>query len=60
MKATAVTDQDGFYLINYKHTGKAAVFQVRVPEYGLMKEVTLKANGFAVVIFDNLVVQISP
>ena len=51
---TAVTDQDGFYMMNYKHTGKAATYQVRVPAYGLRQNVTLKANGYAIVIFDNL------
>jgi len=52
--STAYTDADGFYPIVYKHTGKAAQYKVKLPDYGLEKSVTLKANGYAIVIFNNL------
>jgi hypothetical protein len=48
------TDQDGVYILNYKHTGKAATYAVKVPAYGLQQNVTLKANGYGIVIFDTL------
>jgi hypothetical protein len=41
-------------MLNYKHTGKAADYTVKVPAHGLQKKVTLKANGYAIVIFDTL------
>jgi hypothetical protein len=48
---TGVTDNDGWYMINYKWTGKAATFTVTMtPPAGLGKAqtqtITLKANGF--------------
>ena len=52
--ATTTTDRDGFYTITYKHTGKAANFTVKLPDYGTQKTVTLKANGFARVNFEDL------
>ena len=51
---TATTDGDGFYQVLYKHTGKAANYTVRVPANNLKQVVQLKANGFAVVLFENL------
>jgi hypothetical protein len=51
---SALTDSDGFYMLTYKHTGKAAVYKVKVPEFKLEQSVTLKANGFVIVNFDNL------
>ncbi|MBI3458435.1 MAG: carboxypeptidase regulatory-like domain-containing protein [Candidatus Rokubacteria bacterium] len=45
------TDEDGYYLFEYKHTGKAATFTVKLPGYGQQKSVTLKANGFVIVNF---------
>jgi hypothetical protein len=49
-----VTDLDGFYMLSYKHTGKAAIYTVKVPAYGLIKQVTLKANGYAILTFEEL------
>jgi hypothetical protein len=48
------TDVDGFYMLNYKHTGKAADYAVKLPAFGLTKKVTLKANGYAIVLFEEL------
>ena len=48
---SAVTDEDGYYMINYKYTGKAATFYVNVPANKLSKQITLKANGFVIVDF---------
>jgi hypothetical protein len=45
------TDEDGVYWLNYKHTGKAATYYVKVPAYGKSQAITLKANGFVVVNF---------
>ncbi len=52
--ASASTDQDGFYQIKYKHTGKAATFTVALPGYNQVQTITLKANGSALVLFDNV------
>jgi hypothetical protein len=49
--ATVYTDEDGWYMYNYKWTGKAATFTVKLPDYKQSKSVTLKANGFVVVNF---------
>jgi hypothetical protein len=48
---SGVTDNDGWYMINYKWTGKAATFNITMtPPTGLGKAqtqtITLKANGF--------------
>ena len=48
------TDADGFYMFTYKHTGKAATYTIKVPSLGLQKSVTLKANGYALVNFENV------
>jgi len=48
--ASGVTDEDGWYMINYKHTGKSATFYVTLtPPGGRAKTqtITLKANSFA-------------
>jgi hypothetical protein len=54
----AVTDDIGYFTFEYKHTGKAANFTVTLtdPVYSSVppKTVTLKANGFAIVIFNTL------
>jgi hypothetical protein len=49
--ASAVTDEDGFYIIPYKHTGKAATFylSIAIPPpaaYTATQATTLKANSF--------------
>jgi len=48
---SSTTDSDGWYMINYKWTGKAATFYVTMtPPVGLgkaqTKTITLKSNGF--------------
>jgi len=49
--ATVLTDDDGWYNWQYKYTGKAATFTVRLPAYSLAQSVTLKSNGFVTVNF---------
>jgi len=49
--ATVYTDQDGWYMWQYKYTGKAATFTVKLPNYNLVQSVTLKSNGFVLVYF---------
>jgi len=47
------TDQDGWYMWQYKYTGKAATFTVSLPGYpGATQSVTLKSNGYVIVNFD--------
>jgi hypothetical protein len=49
-----VTDQDGYYMITYKHTGKAATFTTKIVTPGgftQTKSVAMKANAFAQVDF---------
>ncbi len=53
---SAVTDEDGFYMIAYKHTGKAETFYVSVAipppaPYKATQATTLKANAFVEVNF---------
>jgi len=49
--ATVYTDEDGWYMYQYKWTGKAATFTLKLPDYNLKQSVSLKANGFLVVNF---------
>jgi hypothetical protein len=49
--ATLTTDADGWYLWEYKWTGKAVTFTVKLPQYGKSQDVTLKSNGFVIVSF---------
>jgi hypothetical protein len=52
--ATGTTDDDGWYLLNYKYTGKAASFTITLtPPSGKAKTqtITLKANGYVEVNF---------
>jgi hypothetical protein len=49
---SVVTDDNGEYLFTYKYTRKAALFTVKLPDYGLQQTVTLKSNSFAVVNFE--------
>ena len=51
LMATVYTDADGWYMWQYKYTGKAATFTVKLPDYNLSKSVTLKSNGYLVVSF---------
>jgi hypothetical protein len=54
--ASALTDEDGWYILNYKYTGKATTFYVTVTPPGtgakpITQSVTLKANGYAEIDF---------
>jgi hypothetical protein len=51
---SAVTDADGYYQVNYKHTGKAANYTARIVfgDFTQTKTVTLKANAFLQVDWD--------
>ena len=52
---SATTDADGYYLVPYKHTGKAATFFVSLkPAYDQDKSVVVKANSFVWVDFQVL------
>jgi hypothetical protein len=51
LAATVYTDADGWYMWQFKYTGKAATFTVRLPAYGLSQSVTLKSNGFVTALF---------
>jgi len=48
---TVYTDEDGWYMWQYKYTGKAAIFTVKLPATGQQQSVTLKSNGFVTVNF---------
>ena len=48
--ATVTTDADGWFLWEYKYTGKAATFTINLPIYSVSQTVTLKSNKFVVVI----------
>jgi hypothetical protein len=50
--ATVLTDEDGYYMWQFKWTGKAANFIVKMPEYNLSQSVMLKANGYLFVSFN--------
>jgi hypothetical protein len=47
----ATTDDDGWYMYEYKHKGKPAKYTVELLGYGLSETGTLKANKFAEVNF---------
>jgi hypothetical protein len=49
--ASVYTDQDGWYMWQYKYTGKATTFTIRLPAYNLSQSVTLKSNSFLLVNF---------
>ena len=48
---TLTTDVDGWFMWQFKYTGKATTFTVKLPAYNLSQPVTLKSNDFAVVNF---------
>jgi hypothetical protein len=51
--ATGETDEDGYYLIEYKHKGKATIYTVQLEDGSQLKgAVTLTGNGFAELNFD--------
>ena len=45
LQGSVTTDQDGWFMWNYKYTGKAQTFTVKVPAYNLSQSATLKSNG---------------
>jgi hypothetical protein len=50
---TSATDEDGYYTLDYKHTGPRADFRVNLlGGYNLSTVVELRANGWAQVNFD--------
>jgi hypothetical protein len=50
--ATVTTDEDGWYMWQYKYTGKATPFTVALLQpYNQSQTVTLKSNGFVVLSF---------
>jgi len=51
LATTVYTDQDGWYMWQYKYTGKAATFTVKLPSYNQATSVTLKSNGFVIATF---------
>ena len=50
--ATLYTDEDGYYMLAYKHTSKSATYKVTVPTYNRVVSILVKANGFAPVDFE--------
>jgi hypothetical protein len=54
MIGSAFTDEDGWYQILYKHTGKAQTFTLKYLRSRVLigtKQIQLKANGFVQVDF---------
>ncbi|NYT15936.1 MAG: leucine-rich repeat protein [Methanomassiliicoccales archaeon] len=52
---TALTDEDGWFMYEYKHTGKPTTFTLKLfidGELTREESVTVKANSFSLVIFD--------
>ena len=52
--ASTTTDGDGAYQFRYKHVGKPSTYTGSLPAYGLRRSVTLKANGYALVVFEGV------
>jgi hypothetical protein len=52
--SSTFTDEDGYTMYSYKHKGKAQDFIVRLPLLGIQQTVTMKANGYALTVFDTL------
>jgi hypothetical protein len=50
--ASGVSDEDGYYAVPYKHTGKRAQYDVTLNGGEITQRVQLKANGWAEVSFD--------
>jgi hypothetical protein len=48
--AKGATDKDGYYLLDFKHTGKAATYTLKLGT--LTQFITLQANGWAEVSYD--------
>jgi hypothetical protein len=49
--ATVYTDDDGWFMWQYKHTGKPTTFVVKLPGFKLSQSVAMKSNGFVLVDF---------
>ncbi len=49
--ATVYTDKDGWYMWQYKYTGRPATFTVKLPDHDIAQCVTMKSNRFLVVDF---------
>ena len=49
--ATVYTDEDGWYMYQYKHTGKAMIYSIELPGYNQIKTVSLKSNQLVTVDF---------
>ena len=45
------TDADGWYMWQYKYTGKPTTFTVKLPAYDLSQSVIMKSNKFLIVNF---------
>jgi hypothetical protein len=50
-KATLYTDEDGWYMWQYKYTGKPTEFTVKLPTYDLSETILMKSNHFVVIDF---------
>jgi hypothetical protein len=48
---TVYTDKDGWYFYNYKYTGKAATFTIKLPAYSKSTSVTIKSNSMTLTNF---------
>ena len=48
---TVSTDQDGWYMYQYKHSGKAMTYTIKLPDYGQTRTVLLKSNQLVTVDF---------
>jgi hypothetical protein len=48
---TAYTDEDGWYMVNFKYTGKPTTFTIKADGYP-DQTVTIRSNSFTVVSFD--------
>ena len=49
---SGMTDEDGFYTLVYKHTGKKDVYTVILDNPAMVQPIELKGNGWAEVDFD--------
>jgi hypothetical protein len=48
LMATVSTDDDGWFMWQYKYTGKPTTFTVKLPQYNLTQSLTLKSNALVV------------
>jgi len=52
LMGTLYTDEDGWFMWQYKYTGKPATFTVVLPDNNLWQSMTLKSNHFILVDFE--------